>query len=375
MKKILSLLLAALMMLSVMPVTAFADDASSEQLTFTLKCDIDETLDPGFSSGASDYKAYNGSKVTKTGIVIPLNSEGLVNFFAQLDRMDGRRHDPPLRGFRVTIGDSSIEVLDNAVGLNDYYNLDEFVTANDGTKVDKSYVSGIMLAEFYLNFKTTKNVVVEYIYDPSFVAVTGVEMEKSALELPAGSSEQLSAKALPENATHGDVVWASSSPEVATVENGNITGISAGTATITATCAGRFTATCTVTVTENLDEKAAKAVEELINAIDSVTKDSGDTIKAAREAYDALTPEQKELVSEEAYAALVKAEQVYSMIVDSNKPDASDKGSKTNENVIKISDTAAAKGEENPSTGAPAMSIAPAVLVLTAAALALKKRG
>ena len=63
------------------------------------------------------------------------------------------------------------------------------------------------------------------------------------------------------------------------------------------------------------------------------------------------------------------------MIVDSNKPDASDKGSKTNENVIKISDTAAAKGEENPSTGAPAMSMAPAVLVLTAAALVLKKRG
>ena len=62
------------------------------------------------------------------------------------------------------------------------------------------------------------------------------------------------------------------------------------------------------------------------------------------------------------------------MIVGSNKPDASDKGDKT-DGIIKISATGAAKGEENPNTGAPAMSIAPAVFVLTAAAIVLKKHG
>ena len=115
-----------------------------------------------------------------------------------------------------------------------------------------------------------------------------------------------------------------------------------------------------------------KNVIELIDAIGTVTKDSSDAIKAARNAYDKLTDGAKTYVDN--YDALVKAEKVYGMIVDSNKPDASDKGDKTG-SIIKISATAAAKGEENPNTGAPVMSIAPAMLVLAAAVLVLKKRG
>ena len=115
-----------------------------------------------------------------------------------------------------------------------------------------------------------------------------------------------------------------------------------------------------------------KNVIELIDAIGTVTKDNSDAIKAARDAYDKLTDGAKTYVDN--YDALVKAEKVYGMIVDSNKPDASDKGDKTG-SIIKISANAAAKGEENPNTGAPVMSIAPAVLVLAAAVLVLKKRG
>lgn len=44
------------------------------------------------------------------------------------------------------------------------------------------------------------------------------------------------------------------------------------------------------------DKKAAEAVEKLIDAIGTVTKDSEAAIKAAREAYDKLTDEQKALV-------------------------------------------------------------------------------
>ncbi len=97
------------------------------------------------------------------------------------------------------------------------------------------------------------------------------------------------------------------------------------------------------------DKIAAAEVEDLIAAIGTVTKDSGDAIKAARKAYDALTDGAKTYVDN--YDKLVKAEKVYGMIVDSNKPDASDKGDKTG-SIIKISANAAAKGEENPNTGA-----------------------
>lgn len=128
-------------------------------------------------------------------------------------------------------------------------------------------------------------------------------------------------------------------------------------------------------VTLKVANRAVKNVESLIEAIGTVTKDSGDAINAARKAYDELTDEEKELVSEDVLAKLVKAEKIYDMIIASNKPDASDKGDKANGSVIKISATGAAKGEQNPNTGAPAMSMAPAVLVLAAAVLVLKKRG
>lgn len=44
------------------------------------------------------------------------------------------------------------------------------------------------------------------------------------------------------------VTWKSNHPEFATVTNGLVTAVSAGTATITASCAGKF-ATCQVNVT------------------------------------------------------------------------------------------------------------------------------
>ena len=103
---------------------------------------------------------------------------------------------------------------------------------------------------------------------------------------------------------------------------------------------------------ENEDKVAAKAVEDMIAALQPVTKDSGEAIKAARDAYNALTEGQKALVSKEALDTLVKAEKIYDMIIASNKPAASDKGDKANGSVIKISATGAAKGEQNPNTGA-----------------------
>lgn len=58
-----------------------------------------------------------------------------------------------------------------------------------------------------------------------------------------------------------------------------------------------------------VDAAAAKAVDDLIDAIGEVTADSGDAIKAAHAAYDALTDTQKELVKN--YEKLLAAEELY----------------------------------------------------------------
>ncbi len=119
-------------------------------------------------------------------------------------------------------------------------------------------------------------------------------------------------------------------------------------------------------VKDDADKKAAKEVEEKIASIGTVTKNSGAAIKDARSSYEALTPEQKDLVSKEALKALEEAEKAFARISRINED---------SEPIHIIASKGDSKGEKNPNTGAPAMSIAPAMLVLAAAALVLKKRG
>ena len=59
-------------------------------------------------------------------------------------------------------------------------------------------------------------------------------------------------------------------------------------------------------------------MEDLIDAISEVTLDSGDAIKAAREAHDALTDEQKELVGN--YHTLLDAEARYEELTRPSVP-------------------------------------------------------
>ena len=80
------------------------------------------------------------------------------------------------------------------------------------------------------------------------VPVTGVKLNKETLELFTDGSETLTATVEPGNATNKNVTWSSSDETIATVDNnGTVTAVGAGKATITAT-AGGITATCVVHV-------------------------------------------------------------------------------------------------------------------------------
>lgn len=81
--------------------------------------------------------------------------------------------------------------------------------------------------------------------------VTGVSLDKTSLNLNPGKEGTLTATITPSNATNQNVTWKSSDTKVATVDNGLVTAVAEGTATITVTTAdGGKTATCEVTVTQ-----------------------------------------------------------------------------------------------------------------------------
>lgn len=94
----------------------------------------------------------------------------------------------------------------------------------------------------------TYTAIFQYI-DPT-IHVTGITLSKDSLNLNSGSTGNLTAIVLPENANNKSVVWSSSNPSVATVDqNGNVSGLSAGIVSIIATTAdGGYTASCTVKV-------------------------------------------------------------------------------------------------------------------------------
>lgn len=88
----------------------------------------------------------------------------------------------------------------------------------------------------------------EVTVTPRTISVESITLNKTQLSLVKGATETLAAIVLPTTATDKAVTWKSSDTAVATVENGVVTAVAAGNATITATAGGK-TAICAVTVT------------------------------------------------------------------------------------------------------------------------------
>ena len=87
---------------------------------------------------------------------------------------------------------------------------------------------------------------------PAFVPVTGLKLSSESLTLRENGSDTLTATVEPADATNKAVTWESSDTDIATVsEDGTVTAVSAGRATITATAAdgSGASASCAVTVT------------------------------------------------------------------------------------------------------------------------------
>lgn len=80
---------------------------------------------------------------------------------------------------------------------------------------------------------------------------TSINLNQSAMNLTVGSSQKLTATVLPAGTSDKSVTWTSSDESIATVDaNGNVTGITTGLATITATTndGSNLSASCAVTV-------------------------------------------------------------------------------------------------------------------------------
>ena len=82
------------------------------------------------------------------------------------------------------------------------------------------------------------------------IHATGVTIDYTSVPMTVGETIVLKASVVPADAVEKDIVWNSSNTSVATVSNGTVKAVSAGTAVITASV-GDLKATCSVSVSDS----------------------------------------------------------------------------------------------------------------------------
>lgn len=129
---------------------------------------------------------------------------------------------------------------------NEGYRFTGWTSSDGGTFTDASSES--------TTFTMPANDVIVTAGFEQYYPVTSITLDKSELFLYTGNSETLTATIEPDNATNKNVTWSSDNEAVATVDNGKVTAVKEGTATITVTAqdGSGVSASCSVTVTHNM---------------------------------------------------------------------------------------------------------------------------
>lgn len=236
-------------------------DTNNTQITFT-------GIYTEYEFNKGIYDGENWSKAGAKGIVVDARY-GLADvstFFDAIQTPDSievspdPHHDVPVTGVTVTPATGSIAVggtlaLTAVVAPDDA--TDKSVTwgtSDDSvaTVSDAGVVTGVGVGSATITVTTTDGsftATCSVTVTGSSVAVTGVSVSPTSDSITVGEDLTLTATVEPENATNKNVTWSTSEATVATVEDGVVTGVSAGDATITVTTEdGGFTATATITV-------------------------------------------------------------------------------------------------------------------------------
>ncbi len=124
---------------------------------------------------------------------------------------------------------------------------------------------------------------------PETVVPTGIALDEKNTTY-VGGSVTLNVKVLPVSISEVDqtLTWSSSDESIATVENGVVTGISAGVVTITATTVNGISAECTVTITA--EERKFYAYDETNTQWISFSAEDTSAVTVVREDAEGEAP-------------------------------------------------------------------------------------
>ena len=208
--------LAIFIMMTVVPNTAFAatgdftyqavpDDAESiEVIGYTgndANLTIPMVIDGKTVLGIGD-NAFQGSNTLKS-IIVPESVTYIgMNAFSNCSNLDSIR----FLGNAPIVGENAF--LNSSSNLKIYYN-----PKNSGFTNPWNQIPSV-----------------------PFISLTGIQIDKTSVDLSVGDTFKPTVTFVPSNATNKNISWTSSVPKVASVDNnGTIKALSVGTSTITAT--------------------------------------------------------------------------------------------------------------------------------------------
>lgn len=231
--------LVALLLISILPRTAYADTSNftyysvdngivvtgynGDDTNLTIPNEINGQAVVGIG-----YYAFSGS-MTLSSVVIPDSLKFIgANTFSYCPNLTNVR-------FMGNAPDIGTQVLLNcSPELVIYYDPDKsgFSSSWNGFKTE-AYISDPEISPI-----------------PQGTSVTGITLDKSSATLTVGENIKLIPTISPTDATNQKIIWTSSNPDIAAVDDsGTITALMEGNAIITATTEdGGFTATCNVSV-------------------------------------------------------------------------------------------------------------------------------
>ena len=238
-KKLLALLLSIVMVLGLLPMSALAADT-------TETADAPITVTAGGKACALEkleneaYTIYRAVFYPEQDITIaPAGSTGTVSLFGPSGSMPiyDADNNPMVNLSSATL--PAAMITSNALPSDQ-------ITALPGYKE----LPGGYIAYSYIIVSVNDGAPfalhLAVVEQPADVAVTSVTLSSTELTLTVGETATLTATVGPEDATDKTVTW-SVDGDAVTVDDGKVTAVKAGEATITAACGGK-SASCKVTV-------------------------------------------------------------------------------------------------------------------------------
>lgn len=136
----------------------------------------------------------------------------------------------------------------------EYVSSDEAIATVDNT----GYITAVAAGEANITASVVDTGLAATCHVIVTPAIESLDISKSSMTMKPGATNTLSVTVSPEDANISGMTWTSSDEAVATVDQeGNVTAVADGTATITATI-GETTASCDVTVSNKASNNSSK---------------------------------------------------------------------------------------------------------------------